>query len=276
MVLDEAEAGDMEVTGNGRFDLDRRLERLGAWSGVAWVVLGGAGFGGSGLVPVLYPSTQPEVLAAHVSDIKYRVLVGMLLLLIGGFTFLLTWSLTFAHQVRKYANPSPMAFAVLQAVGIIAAILAMLCGVVGTAMAFRVDTLAPETTQVLYDFIWWFFLLPWPPFMVWQLVAGFAILSDANSHVVFPRWSGYFTLWVAALEMFSAPAMFFHSGPFSYAGMVTFWVPAVSFFAWVPVMAIVQVRGLSRWEATMADQPVSAPVDGEHGVVSERANAAAV
>jgi hypothetical protein len=231
---------------SGRLHYDRRLEWLGAWSGIAWVIFAGGGFGGSGLLPVQSASTDPGVLAAYLSDMKYQILIGMMVLLFGGYTFLMTWSLTLAYQVKKYANPSPLAFYVLFAVGLNGAIIGMLCGVLGSAMAFRVDTLAPDTTQLLYDLIWFLFLIPWPPFMLWQFVTGFAILSSQNSGVVFPRWMGYFSFWAGALEMFSALSVFFYNGTFSYNGLVTFWVPGVSFFVWVLVFAIMQIRGWKR------------------------------
>jgi len=246
-----------------RLGFDRRLEWLGAWSGIAWVVVCGAGFGGSGLVPVWAASTKPEELAAHLADIKYQILIGMLLVLVGGLTFLTTWSLTLAYQIRKYANPSPLAFMVLAAVGLTGAIIGMLCGVIGSAMAFRAETLSPDVTQLLYDLIWFLFLIPWPPFMLWQFITGFAILSDANPQTVFPRWLGYFSLWAGALEVFSALSVFFYNGPFSYNGLVTFWVPGVSFFVWVLVFAIVQIRRMPRAE-TPPDEPQATEPAGDH------------
>jgi hypothetical protein len=250
---------------------DRRLEWLGAWSGIAWVVLCGAGFGGSGMVPPWAPSTPPALLAAHLADIKYQILIGMLLVLIGGFTFLITWSLTLAYQIRKYANPSPLAFYLLAAVGVIGGILGMLCGVVGSAMAYRVETLAPDTTQLLFDLIWFLFLIPWPPFMLWQFITGFAILSDTNPQTMFPRWLGYFSLWAGALELFSALSVFYYNGPFSYNGLVTFWVPGVSFFVWVLVFAVVQVRRLPRAEATAdTSKAPNSPREDEARVVGRQ------
>jgi hypothetical protein len=120
--------------------------------------------------------------------------------------------------------------------------------VIGSAMAFRVNSLDPHTTQLLYDLIWFLFLIPWPPFLLWQFTAGFAILSACNDQSVFPRWTGYFSLWAGALEIFSALSVFFYRGPFSYNGLVTFWVPGVSFFIWVLVLAIVQIRRMPRFD----------------------------
>jgi hypothetical protein len=228
--------------------LDKRLEWLGAWSGIAWVVIAGAAFLGSGLVPPVSPSVSPAEFVDFVSDHKYRILIGMLALLIGGYTFLMTWSISLAYQVKKYANPSSLAFCVMFAVGLNGAVIGMLCGVLGSAMAYRVDALDPATTHLLYDLILFLFLIPWPPFMLWQFVTGLAILSSSNTEVVFPRWTGYFSLWAGALELFSALCVFWYRGPFSYNGLVTFWVPGASFFIWVLVMAPVQIKGRSRVE----------------------------
>jgi hypothetical protein len=230
----------------GKSLLDRRLEILGAWSGIAWVVICGGGFGGSGLVPVFSPATKPEVLSAFIVGHRYQILIGMMLVLFGGYTFLMTWSLTFAYQVRKYASTSQLAFYLMVIVGVNGGVIGMLCGTIGSAMAYRAGSVDPATIQVMYDLIWFLFLIPWPPFLLWQLVAGFAILSKSNDERYFPRWTGYFCLWAGALEVFSALSVFFYRGPFSYNGAVTFWLPGASFFIWVLVLSIVQIRSWSR------------------------------
>lgn len=235
--------------GERNSQLNHRLEKLGAWSGIVWVLMAGAGFVGAGLLPVSNPAISANDLAANLSTFKYQILIGMLVLLIGGYTFLISWSLTLAYQVREYADSSSIAFYLLFAIGLANAVIGMLVGVVGSAMAYRVDTLDPNTTQLLYDMIWWLFLLPWGPTMLWQAIVGFAILSSNNDGRMFPRWLGYFSLWAAILEPFSAWSVFFYHGAFSYNGLVVFWVPGVSFFVWVLTIAIVQVRGWPRVQA---------------------------
>ena len=232
-----------------RLSYNARLERLGAWSGIVWVVFAGSSYVIAGLIPVHSPSQSPAELSEFIIDHKFRILIGMAVMLIGGYTFLLTWSLTLGYQVRKYANPSRLAFFVQFAVGMNGAIIGMMSGVVGTAMAFRSEQLDPTVVQLMYDLLWFLFLIPWPAFMLWQVVCGFAILSRANNGIVFPRWTGYLTIWGGALEFFSMLSAFFYKGPFSYNGLVAFWVPGISFFVWVLVLAIVQVRGLSRAQA---------------------------
>ncbi|WP_428338924.1 hypothetical protein [Mycobacterium sp.] len=225
--------------------LDRRLEILGTWSGLVYMVFCGGGFVVARYIPPRSPSMDPRALATFVHDHKYQVLIGMLMVLVFGYTLLTTWSLTFAYQVRKYANDSPLAFYLMVIVGINGGVLGMLCGLIGSAMAYRVDSLDPATVQLMWDFVYWLFLLPWPLFVIWPLIAGFAILSKSNDERYFPRWAGYFSFWCGALEIFSALSVFYYSGPFSYNGAIAFWVPGVSFFLWVGVIAVVQIRSWS-------------------------------
>ncbi len=252
----------------GSSPLDRRLEFLAACSGLAWVVMAGASFGGSGFIPVRSPSVPPAELAAFLSEHKFQILIGMMFLLIGGFTFLLTWSLGFAYQVRKYAADSPLAFYWMVIVGIFGGVLGMFTGVFGSAVAYRAESVDPATLQMVYDIIWFMFLIPWPPFMLWQLIAGFAILSKSNDGRYFPRWTGYFSLWASALEIFSALSVFYYRGPFSYNGAVSFWLPGVSFFIWVGVLSFVQIRSWKRMNAASAPVAVLRPISEDLNVVS--------
>ncbi|MCT7657183.1 hypothetical protein [Mycobacterium deserti] len=231
---------------------DKQLERLGAWSGIVWVIFAAGAFLGGRLVPPRSPSMDPVDFAAFVADHRYAILIGMLALFIGGYTFLITWSITLAYQIKKYANPSPLSFCVSVAVGVNGGIIGMLCGILGTAMAYRVEVLDPVTTQLLYDMILFLFLSTWPPFVLWLFVVGFAILSSENRQTMFPRWTGFMSLWAGTLEVAGAVLVFYYEGPFSYSGLVSFWVPGASFFSWVLVMALVQVRG---WSRVQDDQP---------------------
>lgn len=240
---------------------DKKVERLGAWSGLLWTIFAGGAFLGSGLVPPRSPSMTAVDFAAFVTDHKYPILIGMLALFIGGYTFLITWSITLSYQVKKYANPSRLTFYVSAAVGLNAGIIGMLAALFGYAMAYRVGTIDPATTQMLYDMILFLFLSTWPPFVLWTFLVGFAILSPTNPKTMFPRWTGYLSLWAGALEIVGGFLVFFYDGPFSYSGLVAFWVPAVSFFGWAFVMAIVQIRGWSR----VQDDPPAAAVAEAHG-----------
>lgn len=231
------------------YDLNDTLERLFVWSGFGWVTLATLGFFGSGLVPAKNPSTDPLVLVAFLKAHKVILQFGMQCILIGGYSFMMTWGLVLSYQIRKYANPSPLIFGFNNMLVLGAAIIGMLTGVFGSMILLRLDRIDPATIQGFYDLIWFMFLIPWPPFTIWQFLVGAAILSKTNDQTVFPRWIGYFSFWAGVLEVPAGFAMFWYDGPFAYNGAISFWVPGVSFFIWVFVLACVQVRGLARIRA---------------------------
>jgi hypothetical protein len=64
-----------------------------------------------------------------------------------------------------------------------------------------------------------------------------AIFQDRSERPVFPRWLGYFNAWIAVSFVPGCLLIFFKTGPFSYQGMFVFWVPFLTFGAWILVMA---------------------------------------
>ena len=71
---------------------------------------------------------------------------------------------------------------------------------------------------------------------------GIAILIDRRERPVFPRWAGYFNLWVALLISPAGVVVFFKQGPFSWNGIVGFFTPLVAFAGWIAVMTAVLLR----------------------------------
>jgi hypothetical protein len=53
---------------------------------------------------------------------------------------------------------------------------------------------------------------------------------------VFPRWAGYYNLWIALLVLPATMIMFFRDGPFAWTGLIGVWSPAAVFGSWYLVM----------------------------------------
>ena len=114
-----------------------------------------------------------------------------------------------------------------------------------TVAAFRPERM-PELTQLMNDFAWIMFVTPAAPAFVQTLAIGFAILSDRSAVPILPRWSGYYSVWVAVLFLPGALAMMFKTGPFAWNGLLAFWVPAVLVGQWSCVMAMLMVMAVRR------------------------------
>jgi hypothetical protein len=59
-------------------------------------------------------------------------------------------------------------------------------------------------------------------------VAGF---MDPRPHPIWPRWAAYVNLWVAVTGAGGICAVFLKKGPFSWNGLVGFWIPVIVFIA---------------------------------------------
>jgi hypothetical protein len=126
------------------------------------------------------------------------------------------------------------------------------------AASFRPDR-DPAVTQGLNDAAWIPFL---GTFMlaVFQLAAiAYAVFHDRSDRPVYPRWIGYFNIWVALGFPLAALNVFFKTGPFAWPGLFTFWVPATVYFTWFLVMAVYTLRAITA-ETAEERRDVAAPV----------------
>ncbi len=76
----------------------------------------------------------------------------------------------------------------------------------------------------------------------------------------FPRWFGYFTIWVTLLLEVVVLAYLFKSGPFSWNGLIVFWVAFGTFFAWMIVLSVLNLRAINRQladELSSVDMPAA-------------------
>jgi hypothetical protein len=115
--------------------------------------------------------------------------------------------------------------------------------------AFRPDR-APDLILLLNDMAWMIFVMTFGPAIIQNLVIGLAILSDRNVVPVFPRWLGYFNLWVGMLFLPGGMVTFFKTGPFAWNGLLAFWVPAIVFGSWFTVMTPMLLRAIKQQAAS--------------------------
>jgi hypothetical protein len=110
--------------------------------------------------------------------------------------------------------------------------------------AFRPDEISPDITRALHDLGWIVFLVDVPPFSVWMIAIGIAILRDRGAVPLFPRWLGFFNFWVALLILPALLLPFFKSGPFAYNGILALYLPFGAFFIWMVVMTFGLMRAI--------------------------------
>jgi hypothetical protein len=78
--------------------------------------------------------------------------------------------------------------------------------------------------------------------MMQNICLALAIFADTGSAKVFPRWLGYFNLWVGASYIPAVLLVFVHGGPVAWDGLFSWWLGAFAFFVWILVMTPMLLR----------------------------------
>jgi hypothetical protein len=169
--------------------------------------------------------------------------VGLLLLLIGA-PLLVPFSVLLALQLKRSdARVAPLAY-VQVLMSVVTMLLLLLPVVLMATAAFRPGR-PPAATQLLNDSA--FTILLWafsPPALEFAAI-GLAILLDRSGRPLFPRWSGYLDLAVAAIFAGGAPALFVKQGAFGWDGAVAFWAVLGSFGVWTGVTFATMLRAIT-------------------------------
>jgi hypothetical protein len=222
-----------------------RRQLVFAWSALVFVALLLVG-----LVPMMRfvpppsPGSDAQTIAAQYRDHLTGVRFGAVLCIVG-VSLLAVWGAVIAARTRRTEGAVPvLTYAQLISTAI-ATLIAVVIFVVWATAAFRPDQVSPETTRTLNDLGWFLFLFDTPPFMIWLAVIGISILLNTSEHRLFPRWAGYFALWIALLQAPPLGIVFFKTGPFAFNGLFAFWTTLFSFLLFVVVMTVLLANDIT-------------------------------
>lgn len=223
----------------------RKNQLMCAWSGlifllmffVGWAVIGG-----------FLPPPSPGVSAQEVADF-YRSNTNMirlgLLITQASCIFYIPWIVGISVQLKRIEGPSPVCTYV-QFLGGLTGIVAILLPYFFWAVAAFRPERDPALLQLLNDIGWLIFIVTFAPFVVQNLAIAVAIFSDRNPEPLFPRWVGYFNLWISLTFFPAGFVLFFKSGPFAWNGLIGFWVPLGAFSIWMIGMLVLQLKAIKR------------------------------
>jgi uncharacterized protein DUF4386 len=224
--------------------VERRVELLAIWCGLLFVLLVGLGLLEARLVPPPAATDGPARIAdfyrVHASQLR----LGMLLAAIGtglGIPFIV--SLT--RQLRQ-GNSATALLADIQLVSGAIVLVGVLIPVVLIATAAFRPERSPALTQLLNDVAFTMLLWAFMPATVEAVVVGFVVLADRSRSSVFPRWTGYFDIGVAAIYVLGAPTLFVKKGAFGWDGILAFWLVFIAFGLWVLVTFAMMLRANGR------------------------------
>jgi hypothetical protein len=237
--LDAADSG-------GRADLNAWPQLLCLWSGPLMLLLFWFGFMYcAGYLPPPSAELAPAELVLRIQNNLTGFRIGMLVTMIG-FSLMVPWAAGIAALVRS----SEGRYTVLSHIQIASAAIGSLIGQGATwifeAVAYRLNDTDPFIIRALHDLAWFTFLAPWPSFTIWCFAQAMAILRDTHEPPALPRWCGFLSLWTGILFVPACLIFWFKVGPFSWNGLIAFYVPVFIFFIWVVGLTVPALMAVHR------------------------------
>lgn len=200
-----------------------------------WVV----GFMGLlGFLPPLSPTASAEDIKAFYLSRPILIPAGVALTALGG-AVIGPFVIAISEQMKRIEGAhSPLAKANM-GLGILLCVEFIDPVFIFAAASFRSDRSA-ELVLMFNDFGWLLFMGVYQTAFVQMLVIGYCILRY-GSQTIFPRWLGFFNIWMAIGLLPVAFIVFFKSGAFAWNGVLAFYEVLACFCAWTLVM-FVEVR----------------------------------
>jgi hypothetical protein len=232
-----------------------RTQRICLYMGLAFPFVFFIGWGliAGFLLPIPSPADAPAKIQQFYIDKPVRIQIG-LIITIGASALQVPFAaLISTHMRRIEGKHSPLSFAQMLLSALATALILVPC-FIWAALAFRPAQRDPQTFLFFSDLAWVMFVGTFSPGVLQSICFAICVLSDQRKKPVFPRWSGYFNLWVAMLFMPGALVIMFKHGLFAWNGLLGWWVPAVVFGSWFLVMCFILRRAIADLEQETADQ----------------------
>jgi hypothetical protein len=228
-----------------------RTQKICAISGYVCILLFGLAFWPtSKFIPVPGPGLDAHEVASLYAHNANGIRLGMLLMTIAG-SLVAPFVAVISIQMKRIEGVSPILTYTQLASGSVGALFFIVPALVFGAAAYRPER-APELTYLLNDLAWFFMVMPVGPAFVQNLAIAFAILNDKSRVPVFPRWLGFFNIWVGLLILPGGLMTFFKSGAFAWSGLLSFYVAGTVFGIWFQVMVFQLFKAINNQAAEAA------------------------
>src|SRR5262245_34825835 len=198
-------------------------------------------------IPPPSPLKTPLEVVDFYDDKIDGIRFGMVITMFAS-ALLVPFASVIAAQMKRIEGPrSVLTYTQLVSAGLLSLEFIIPLMVFQTA-AYRLDTESARLIQMLNDMGWLMFVGVISSAVVQIASIGLVMLMDHDERV-FPRWAGYFNLWVALLISPAGIIVFFKHGPFAWNCLIGFFLPLTAFAAWITVMVVILLRAIKSDEA---------------------------
>jgi hypothetical protein len=212
--------------------ISRRIELVSAWSGIAYISLLFIGwFLIAGFVPMHRPSAGAAEISAIFHADSVRIRIGMVVVMWAA-VCMIPFGALIAHHVSRYEAPGRILTYMFVMAAFANAMLTFYPPLWWIIASYRATVRSVELTYLLNDIAWLQFIGGLSLIMPMFVVIPICALSDKSSTPLFPRWVGYFNMWLFVLVLPGQLLFFFYDGPFAWNGLFGIWLPLAGFVAW--------------------------------------------
>jgi hypothetical protein len=251
--------------------MNRTVHKFCAWSGTLCLALMVVGFVlFAGFIPGRPASQSAQQTAQFLLENRDMIKWGLIVSMFGA-PLLMPFAVSISIQMRRIEGRYPALAMTELGLGAIFVLEFIYLIFFWQTATYRPDR-APELIQLLNDMGWIPFVGMSSTIVLQVAVFGAAILLDRRERPIFPRWLGYYNLWVALMFLPGTFNVFYQAGPLSRNGMIAWYIPLTVFATWLLITSFY----LSRAVDTMADDepvrfdgsPTTAPDEGTAAEIS--------
>lgn len=243
---------------------NRNLQMLCVWAGPVMVFGWIASFVLlARFIPPPSPGRTPEQLVEMYSENTGSIRLGLMLTMFAS-ALLVPFAAVISAQMRRIEGDRAVLAPTQLISGGLLALEFIIPLMIWQTAAYRPE-IDPTVIRMLNDLGWIMFVGVISSAVVEFTCIGLVILADQRNTGVFPRWAGYFNLWVALLVAPAGLVPFFKHGPFAWNGIFSFFMPMVVFAAWVVVMVVLLRRAILTEEESS-----NCPITAEGSALAHR------
>jgi hypothetical protein len=228
--------------------MNAKVQRLCAMCGVFCTVAWLAGFWPlANYFAPHSPMLTGEELLAFYSTNTNTIILGLILLGFGAVLYQ-PWCAAISVQMRRIEGEhSPLSWVQL-GLGSIFVWVFFLPVMIWIAIAYRPESTSPELILRMNDMAWLCFINPVCIIFFQGLSIGVCVLNDKRENPVFPRWFGFFNIWLVILYLPGSFVPLFKSGPFAWNGIFPWWIPVFLFVTWMVTTTVLLHKAIRRQE----------------------------
>jgi hypothetical protein len=227
-------------------------QRLCVWCGPIMIAIWASAFIFlCRFIPPPNPANTREQVVAQFSQHTNLIRLG-LVISVFACALLVPFCAVIAAQMRRMEGVrSVLAQAQLVSGGLLCVEFLFPFAIWQTAL-YRIDEWDPQIVQMLNDMSWLMFLGIISSACTQVASIGVAILLDKSAKPVFPRWAGYYNIWVSMMWVPAGVIPFFKGGPLAWNGVFAWWIPLCVYFSWFVVMVVLLLRAIRDDERAQA------------------------